>query len=279
MKKKLVLTASLLFMTSSPVFADDVKTVTNEISQVQKQLHKAQEEEENRSWWDNVVAYFTTSADEETKVEKLEKKLDKLKHQEKNLKTKSLSQQVNDLNQTSQHNMETKKQAALKAKEEARKAEEAKKAEEIRKAEEAKKAAEAKKAEEAKKAQTTQKAETTVNSIPSTDRAVKFGSDGLLVMEATQRAQSVINQMSNGTGHVAHTPQLDAEIDALTAAEAVYVMYKIEGPGFGQTGSGHAGYDSPESHKAFVELQLNNRFHGSIHELLKLWGTFPYGGY
>jgi hypothetical protein len=47
--KKLVLTASLLLLTSSPVFADDVKTVTNEISQVQKQLHKAQEEEENRS--------------------------------------------------------------------------------------------------------------------------------------------------------------------------------------------------------------------------------------
>ena len=85
--------------------------------------------------------------------------------------------------------------------------------------------------------------------------------------------------MSNGTGHVAHTAPLDAEIDALTAAEAVYVMHQVEGAGFGQTGSGHAGYDTPESHNAFVELQLIKRFHGSIHELLKLWGTFPYGGY
>ena len=98
-------------------------------------------------------------------------------------------------------------------------------------------------------------------------------------MQSSARAQQVINQMSNGTGHVAHTAQLDAEIDQLTAAEAMWVMHRIEGAGFGQTGSGYAGIDSPESHRTFVEQQLNKRFDGSIHTLLKKWGTFNYGGY
>lgn len=48
--------------------------------------------------------------------------------------------------------------------------------------------------------------------------------------------------------------------------------------GFGQTGAGWDGIDSPESHQNFIKQQLDERF-GTIHNLLKVWGTFDYDGY
>ena len=72
-------------------------------------------------------------------------------------------------------------------------------------------------------------------------------------------------------------------IDSLTVEEAVDVLWRIEGAGFGQTGAGYAGYDTTESHQAFMNQQIDGRFGGrfggSMHNLLKAWGTFNYPGY
>lgn len=114
--------------------------------------------------------------------------------------------------------------------------------------------------------------------------ALQFGGDGLLVMSGTGAAQNVINLLlgipghANGAGYHASTG-LDGLIDSLSIPEAVYVVHRIEGAGFGQTGDGYAGQDSPSSHQAFVNNQVNNRFGGDIKLLLKKWGTFSYGGY
>mgnify|MGYP003588786133 CR=1 FL=1 len=62
------------------------------------------------------------------------------------------------------------------------------------------------------------------------------------------------------------------------AEEALWVLWRCEDPGFGQTGAGWDGIDSPESHQNFVKQQLDERF-GTIHNLLKSWGTFDYDGY
>lgn len=77
----------------------------------------------------------------------------------------------------------------------------------------------------------------------------------------------------------AYHAQIDPIIDQLSAAEAIHVIHRIEGAGFGQTGDGLAGVDSPATHRNFIERQVNNRFGGSIHALLKKWGTYSYGGY
>ena len=112
---------------------------------------------------------------------------------------------------------------------------------------------------------------------------IQFGSDGLLVETASSLAQSVINDLlsipghSNGAGY--HANGLDAKIDQLSTAEAIHVIHRIEGAGFGQTGDGYAGIDTPESHRNFVNKQINNRFGGSVHQLLRKWGTYSYGGY
>lgn len=112
---------------------------------------------------------------------------------------------------------------------------------------------------------------------------IQFGSDGLLVETASSLAQSVINDLlsipghSNGAGY--HANGLDAKIDQLSTAEAIHVIHRIEGAGFGQTGDGYAGIDTPESHRNFVSKQINNRFGGSVHQLLRKWGTYSYGGY
>ena len=112
---------------------------------------------------------------------------------------------------------------------------------------------------------------------------IQFGSDGLLVETASSLAQSVINDLlsipghSNGAGY--HANGLDAKIDQLSTAEAIHVIHRIEGAGFGQTGDGYAGIDTPESHRNFVNKQINNRFGGSVHQLLSKWGTYSYGGY
>ena len=67
-------------------------------------------------------------------------------------------------------------------------------------------------------------------------------------------------------------------ITLITLQEALWVLWRCEGPGFGQTGAGWDGIDSPESHQNFVKQQLDERF-GTIHNLLKAWGTFNYDGY
>ena len=77
----------------------------------------------------------------------------------------------------------------------------------------------------------------------------------------------------------AYHAEIDPIIDQLSAAEAIHVIHRIEGAGFGQTGDGLAGADTPGTHRAFIERQVNSRFGGSIHALLKKWGTYSYGGY
>ena len=113
---------------------------------------------------------------------------------------------------------------------------------------------------------------------------VTFNADGTLEYQKSDAAQEVINLLlsipyhKNGKDyHIAHG--IDEKIDNLTIKECVYVMKRIEDPGFGQTGDGYEGQENATSHKAFVEHQLNNRFGGSIKNLLKQWGTFKYPGY
>lgn len=114
--------------------------------------------------------------------------------------------------------------------------------------------------------------------------AVEFGPDGLLKEQPSELGQKIINQLFAIPGQQNGGQQhkdwgIDDNIDKLTTAEAVWVIHRLEGPGFGQTGDGYAGADTPESHKIFVQNQINNRFGGSVHNLLKKWGTFPYNGY
>lgn len=117
---------------------------------------------------------------------------------------------------------------------------------------------------------------------PVVSGGLAFDGNGLLVEQASGLAQTVINQLlaipghANGAGY--HGP-IDANIDQLSTPEAVYVIHRIEGPGFGQTGDGYAGQDTAAAHQTFVNNQVNNRFGGSVHALLKAWGTFSYGGY
>lgn len=111
---------------------------------------------------------------------------------------------------------------------------------------------------------------------------IQFGSNGLLVEHTSDNAERVITLLlaipdhKNGSAYHA---EIDPIIDQLSAAEAVHVIHRIEGAGFGQTGDGLAGADTPSTHRAFIERQVNSRFGGSIHLLLKKWGTYHYGGY
>lgn len=128
--------------------------------------------------------------------------------------------------------------------------------------------------QEAENAQITNQPTTT------TPTELKFDSNGLLVEQASANAQLVVNDLLGpGTGYVTHTAEIDNRINALTTEEAVWVIHRIEGAGFGQTGAGMAGIDIPESHALFVEQQVNGRFGGSVHALLRAWGTFSYPGY
>lgn len=113
---------------------------------------------------------------------------------------------------------------------------------------------------------------------------IQFDSNGLLVEHTSDNAERVITLLLAIPNHMngsAYHAQIDPIIDQLSAAEAIHVIHRIEGPGFGQTADGLAGVDSPATHRAFVERQVNGRreFGGSIHQLLKLWGTYHYGGY
>ena len=111
---------------------------------------------------------------------------------------------------------------------------------------------------------------------------IQFGSNGLLVEHTSDNVERVITLLlaipdhKNGSAYHA---EIDPIIDQLSAAEAIHVIHRIEGAGFGQTGDGLAGVDSPATHRNFIERQVNNRFGGSIHALLKKWGTYHYGGY
>jgi len=139
-----------------------------------------------------------------------------------------------------------------------------------------KKAEKAKAAEEERKRKEAE--ERSKNGIP------EFGPDGLLVEKYSPAAEEVIRLLlaipdhKNGKNfHEANG--IDAKIDALTTAEAVAVLSRIEDSGFGQTGDGYAGQKTPESHQNFVKNQLVKRYSGSIKNLLKEWGTYTYDGY
>lgn len=111
---------------------------------------------------------------------------------------------------------------------------------------------------------------------------IQFDSNGLLVEHTSDNAERVISLLLSIPGHAngaVYHAQIDPIIDQLSAAEAIHVIHRIEGAGFGQTGDGLAGVDSPATHRNFIERQVNNRFGGSIHALLKKWGTYSYGGY
>lgn len=111
---------------------------------------------------------------------------------------------------------------------------------------------------------------------------IQFDANGLLVEATSGNAERVISLLLSIPGHAngaAYHAQIDPIIDQLSAAEAVHVIHRIEGAGFGQTGDGLAGVDSTATHRNFIERQVNNRFGGSIHALLKKWGTYSYGGY
>ena len=148
---------------------------------------------------------------------------------------------------------------------------------------EAERQAEAKRIAEEKAAQEAQAAASAAATAKANGTPY-FGPDGLLVMQASGRAQQVINLLlgipghSNGAGYHASTG-LDGLINTLSVEEATYVIYRIEGAGFGQTGAGWAGVDSTASHQAFLNQQVNGRFGGSVQALLRAWGTFSYGGY
>ena len=111
---------------------------------------------------------------------------------------------------------------------------------------------------------------------------IQFDSNGLLVEHTSDNAERVITLLlaipDHKNGSAQHA-QIDPIIDQLSAAEAIHVIHRIEGAGFGQTGDGLAGIDSQATHRNFIERQVNNRFGGSIHALLKKWGTYSYGGY
>lgn len=112
---------------------------------------------------------------------------------------------------------------------------------------------------------------------------IAFDENGLLIEQSSGLAQSVVNGLLGIPGHsngaYYHQNGLDSMINQLSTAEAIWVIHQIEGDGFGQTGDGMAGIESPASHSTFINNQVNRRFGGSIHALLRAWGTFSYGGY
>lgn len=113
---------------------------------------------------------------------------------------------------------------------------------------------------------------------------VTFNSEGTLEYTKSDSAQEVINLLLAIPGHsngaeYHKTWHIDEKIDNLSVKECVYVLRRIEDIGFGQTSDGLAGQETPESHKNFVENQLNKRYNGSIKNLLKAWATYSYSGY
>ncbi|MDO4814575.1 MAG: hypothetical protein Q3988_05700 [Gemella sp.] len=137
---------------------------------------------------------------------------------------------------------------------------------------------------EPKKATQEPKPATTTTTASTVKAAPKFDANGLLVRQRSAKGQQVINHLMAIPGHrngaAYHASSgVDKLIDELTTEEALWVIHRIEGAGFGQTGDGYAGIDTAKSHQVFVQNQLNRRFGGSVHALLKKWGTYSYGGY
>ena len=233
------------------------------------------------------------------KIETLKVDIDhpELKAEKENLNVVALKQAV------ASQKLESTQKTVTKLKEETKKAEDdltaAKKSEEdlqkqIKELEEKVKAKEDREAQ-ASKAQSQSQARSESPSNQTSDESYVapastnsgspyFGADGLLVESATGRAQDVINHLlaipghANGSWYHAQYG-VDAKINSLSVEEAVYVIHRIEGAGFGQTGDGYAGYDTPASHRNFLNNQVNNRFGGDIWALLRSWGTYSYGGY
>lgn len=138
--------------------------------------------------------------------------------------------------------------------------------------------------EEAPKTQEAPQTAPAQNAAPVTHEDPRFGPDGLLIMDDGGNAKQVYNLihaipggMNGGNYHI--QTGLDNLIDTLTTPQAFWVLYTLEGPGFGQLADGYAGFDTHESHQALITNQLDRRFNGSIHQLLKKWGTFAYNGY
>lgn len=233
------------------------------------------------------------------KIETLKVDIDhpELKAEKENLNVVALKQAV------ASQKLESTQKTVTKLKEETKKAEDdliaAKKSEEelqkqIKELEEKVKAKEEREAQESKRqSQSQARSESPSNQtsdesyvVPASTNSGSpyFGADGLLVESATGRAQDVINHLlaipghANGSWYHAQYG-LDAKINSLSVEEAVYVIHRIEGAGFGQTGDGYAGYDTPASHRNFLNNQVNNRFGGDIWALLRSWGTYSYGGY
>lgn len=174
------------------------------------------------------------------------------------------------------------KLATDKARAEQKREEERKAKEE---AEQRAKAEAERKAKEEAERKTQERTQTAQASAPApVATELQFRADGLLVMQASGRAQQVVNLLlgipghANGAGYHQSTG-LDNLISQLSTTEAIWVLHRIEGAGFGQTGDGYAGMDTPASHRAVVANQINRRFSGSIHALLRSWGTYSYGGY
>lgn len=145
------------------------------------------------------------------------------------------------------------------------------------------KAAKEKPKEEPKAQETTPQAPAQ-NTAPITHEDPRFGSNGLLIMDDGGNANQVYNLLNNipgkmNGGDYHKQTGVDNLIDTLTTSQAFWVLYQLEGPGFGQLADGYAGFDTHESHQALITNQLNNRFNGSIHQLLKVWGTLGYSGY
>ena len=258
--KKLLLSTSVLatFGLTTHVNADTVESVQNQIDATKTAIQKVEKKQDNKNVIDHVMDFFTVNTEAEEK-DKLSEKLDELETQKANLEMQEKAKIVKE-----------KLEAEKRAKEEAEKAE----AERVAKEKAEKEAAE--------KAAAEAQASTQTSSTSSDTSSVQFGSDGLLIEQASGTAQQVINMLLAIPGHAngaGYHGSIDPVIDQLSTAEAVYVIHRIEGAGFGQTGAGYAGYDTPESHQAFVNQQVNNRFGGSVHALLKAWGTFSYGGY
>lgn len=242
---------------------------------------------------------ITIPDDIREKIETLKVDIDhpELKDEKETLSNLALKQAV------ASQNLESTKKTVTKVKEDTKKAEDdlsaATKSEEelqkqIQELEKKIKDKEEKAAKEAQKAKAEQQSSANYSSQSSEESYTApastgtgspyFGADGLLVESATSRAQEVINLLLGIPGHANgswyHAQYgVDAKINALSVEEAVFVIHRIEGAGFGQTGDGYAGYDTPSSHRNFINNQVNNRFGGDIWALLRSWGTYSYGGY
>ena len=125
-------------------------------------------------------------------------------------------------------------------------------------------------------------------STPSGPGIPQFDENGYIVRTQSQAAQDVINKLYSDIDSTkpagvtvraqgTHSPELDAMIDNLSPEECAWVMSRIENDVYGQ--SDRSGSRTPESDAHFIENQVIRRYGGDIHNLLKSWGTYSYGGY